>query len=149
MKLPFLSRTLLQTIIRHLKVISNQPSNLMGIKNLSLVFGPTLVKTHHDLDKSIKDMQHQIQIVESLIENFDVIFSAQRRASEPLMLAELSPHQKTNSAPLILLKDSATYNVSRKKRNRIVSFGFFEKLGMFNPVVNSEDTLRSSSIEKL
>lgn len=52
----------------------------MHIQNISVVFGPTLIKTPPSLEQNVflavKEMQHQIKAVECLITNFEYFFGS-------------------------------------------------------------------------
>jgi hypothetical protein len=59
----------LKHIIRHLSRVShNCLVNLMDPRNLAIVFGPSVIKSANEsLETAVKDMKHQCQIVEVLI----------------------------------------------------------------------------------
>ncbi|XP_071812823.1 uncharacterized protein [Apostichopus japonicus] len=66
----------LQFLIKHLKLISNNCSvNKMEVRNLAIVFGPTLIRTADDnMVQMVQDMSDQCKIVESVIEHCDWFF---------------------------------------------------------------------------
>lgn len=68
---------ILKTVIVHLKKVSlNSDKNMMNTFNLSVVFGPTMLRSPLDSDKShIPDYTTQIFLVETLINHVDEIFS--------------------------------------------------------------------------
>lgn len=70
---------MLDLVCTHLHLISKHAGvNLMHVQNLSVVFGPTLIKSHLASENvliAVKEMQHQIKAVESLIEYCEFIFN--------------------------------------------------------------------------
>ncbi|XP_068092179.1 beta-chimaerin isoform X2 [Hyperolius riggenbachi] len=66
----------LRYLMIHLKKVSeNEKDNLMGAENLSIVFGPTLMRPpEENALTSLNDMRHQKQVVQILIQNEDVLF---------------------------------------------------------------------------
>jgi len=76
-RLPDVNYATLQFVCRHLtKVISKSDVNKMEVKNLAIVFGPTLVRTSDDnMMSMITDMGQQCRIIESILSNCDWFFS--------------------------------------------------------------------------
>ncbi|XP_069814828.1 beta-chimaerin isoform X3 [Dendropsophus ebraccatus] len=67
--------TLRYLMIHLKKVTQNEKENLMGAENLSIVFGPTLMRPpEENAMTSLNDMRHQKQVVQLLIQNEDVLF---------------------------------------------------------------------------
>lgn len=66
----------LQFLTKHLKLISsNSHINKMEVRNLAIVFGPTLIRTADDnMVQMVQDMSDQCKIVESVIEHCDWFF---------------------------------------------------------------------------
>lgn len=66
----------LKFLAKHLKVISsNSKVNKMEVRNLAIVFGPTLIRTADDnMVTMVQDMSDQCKIVESVIEYCDWFF---------------------------------------------------------------------------
>lgn len=75
-KLPVPHRETLQAMVQHLcKVAENSDTNKMDLRNLAIVFGPTLVRTSDDnMLSMINDMSHQCKIVESILSNCEWFF---------------------------------------------------------------------------
>ena len=75
-KLPISHRETLQAMVQHLcKVAENSDTNKMDLRNLAIVFGPTLVRTSDDnMLSMINDMSHQCKIVESILSNCEWFF---------------------------------------------------------------------------
>ncbi|XP_051153796.1 uncharacterized protein LOC127276895 isoform X4 [Leptopilina boulardi] len=69
----------LKYLMYHLKkVVNHSEANKMEAKNLSIVFGPTLVRPSGSRDNMVTmvtEMKHQCTIVESLLNNVDWFFS--------------------------------------------------------------------------
>ena len=72
----------LKYLCEHLHRISQKSDvNKMTSRNLSLIFGPTLLKPHPDLDSTSRcmmEMPHQYIIVEVLIEQCEWVFGASK-----------------------------------------------------------------------
>ena len=66
----------LRLLCSHLcKVAEHSEQNKMEIRNLAIVFGPTLVRTSDDnMLSMVTDMSHQCRIVESILSNMDWFF---------------------------------------------------------------------------
>ena len=75
-KLPIPHRETLQAMVQHLcKVAEKSETNKMDLRNLAIVFGPTLVRTSDDnMLSMINDMSHQCKIVESILSNCEWFF---------------------------------------------------------------------------
>ena len=75
-KLPIAHRETLQAMVQHLcKVAEKSDTNKMDLRNLAIVFGPTLVRTSDDnMLSMINDMSHQCKIVESILSNCEWFF---------------------------------------------------------------------------
>ncbi|XP_017769755.1 PREDICTED: rho GTPase-activating protein 21-like, partial [Nicrophorus vespilloides] len=67
----------LRHLIMHLKrVAEHSDSNKMEVKNLAIVFGPTIVRTcSNDMEAMVTDMTNQCKIVESLLTHADWFFA--------------------------------------------------------------------------
>ena len=63
-------------MVQHLcKIAENSETNKMDLRNLAIVFGPTLVRTSDDnMLSMINDMSHQCKIVESILSNCEWFF---------------------------------------------------------------------------
>ena len=75
-KLPVAHRETLQAMVQHLcQIAENSDTNKMDLRNLAIVFGPTLVRTSDDnMLSMINDMSHQCKIVESVLSNCEWFF---------------------------------------------------------------------------
>ena len=62
---------------RHLtRVIAHSDANKMDLKNVAIVFGPTLVRTADDnMLAMVTDMAHQCRIIESILNHCEWFFS--------------------------------------------------------------------------
>ena len=67
----------LKYVTHHLcQVAAHASSNKMEVRNLAIVFGPTLVRTSDDnMVSMVTDMSQQCRIIESLLSNWDYFFS--------------------------------------------------------------------------
>merc|ERR1719376_1371523 len=75
----------LKFLVRHLrKIADNQQDNMMNVKNLAIMFGPTLVrKEPEDVAVMIGDMSEQCKIIEAILTNSQWFFAPiSRSASE-------------------------------------------------------------------
>ena len=81
----------LRFLLHHLThVISRAESNKMDVRNLAIVFGPTLVRAQDDnMARMVTDMAHQCQIVEALLTHVHWFFSDDEEAPPP----PVPPHQ--------------------------------------------------------
>ncbi|GAB0095356.1 hypothetical protein DMENIID0001_107260 [Sergentomyia squamirostris] len=63
-------------LLRHLyRVSQNCRVNMMGPKNLVIIFGPSIVSaTNETLETALEDMTHQVKIVESLVSEYEYFF---------------------------------------------------------------------------
>eukprot|EP00117_Sycon_ciliatum_P015214 scpid13209/ scgid15155/ Rho GTPase-activating protein 21-B; Rho-type GTPase-activating protein 21-B; XrGAP len=100
--LPAVNFNTLHYLIRHLRRISaNSGENKMEIKNLAIVFGPTLVRAaNDDTHLMVTDMGEQCRIVEALLSNVDVFFPPDGEFDHHPTLAGSPP-------PEIILDDSS------------------------------------------
>jgi len=75
--LPEIHHETLKFVTKHLcKVADNSATNKMEIRNLAIVFGPTLVRTTDDnMVTMVTDMSQQCRIIESLLSNWDYFFA--------------------------------------------------------------------------
>ncbi|XP_055617345.1 uncharacterized protein LOC129762815 isoform X2 [Toxorhynchites rutilus septentrionalis] len=75
-KIPTYNHETLKHLIRHLYAVStNALVNLMDPRNLAIVFGPSVVRSANEsLETAVKDMKHQCQIVEVLINHYQYFF---------------------------------------------------------------------------
>lgn len=70
----------LKFLITHLKkVADNSDENKMDVKNLAIVFGPTLVRTtaSDNMASMVTDMSDQCKIVESILRNDELFFAGE------------------------------------------------------------------------
>ena len=67
----------LKYVTHHLcQVAAHSSSNKMEVRNLAIVFGPTLVRTSDDnMVSMVTDMSQQCRIIESLLSNWEYFFS--------------------------------------------------------------------------
>ena len=75
--LPLVNYSTLSYLIKHLKLISdNSEKNKMTVKNLAMMFGPTLFLSKHSHNHSqiVADINNQWRILSSLIEEVDYFF---------------------------------------------------------------------------
>ena len=75
--LPEINFETLKFVSFHLtRVIANCHLNKMELRNLAIVFGPTLVRTSDDnMLSMITDMAQQCRIIESILSNVDWFFN--------------------------------------------------------------------------
>ena len=75
--LPEIHHETLKFVTKHLcRVADNSATNKMEIRNLAIVFGPTLVRTTDDnMVTMVTDMSQQCRIIESLLSNWDYFFA--------------------------------------------------------------------------
>ena len=76
-RLPDVNFATMRFVCRHLtKIVANSDVNKMEVKNLAIVFGPTLVRASEDnMMSMITDMGQQCRIIESILSNCDWFFS--------------------------------------------------------------------------
>lgn len=75
-RIPPMNYETLKHLMRHLyRVSTNSEVNLMDPRNLAIVFGPSVVRSANEsLETAVKDMRHQCQIVEVLINYYQYFF---------------------------------------------------------------------------
>ncbi|XP_062539497.1 uncharacterized protein LOC134207700 isoform X2 [Armigeres subalbatus] len=75
-RIPSYNYETLKHLMRHLNIVStNAQVNLMDPRNLAIVFGPSVVRSANEsLETAVKDMKHQCQIVEVLINHYSYFF---------------------------------------------------------------------------
>ncbi|XP_055524818.1 uncharacterized protein LOC129718254 isoform X2 [Wyeomyia smithii] len=75
-RIPTYNYETLKHLMRHLHAVStNALVNLMDPRNLAIVFGPSVVRSANEsLETAVKDMKHQCQIVEVLINHYQYFF---------------------------------------------------------------------------
>ncbi|KAK4297929.1 hypothetical protein Pmani_029687 [Petrolisthes manimaculis] len=78
----------LRFLILHLSnIVSHSENNKMDVRNLAIVFGPTLVRSGDDnMVTMVTDMSHQCRIVETLISFANWFFNEEGDESSPPML---------------------------------------------------------------
>ncbi|XP_019871131.1 rho GTPase-activating protein Graf isoform X2 [Aethina tumida] len=75
-KLPRANFDLLKIVIKHLQNVADKSSkNFMTASNLSVVFGPTLLRPEEETVASIMDLKFYNIVVEILIDNYDRLFN--------------------------------------------------------------------------
>uniref|UniRef100_A0A182KFP1 Rho-GAP domain-containing protein n=1 Tax=Anopheles christyi TaxID=43041 RepID=A0A182KFP1_9DIPT len=76
MRIPRMNYETLKHLMRHLHcVTAHSEANLMDPRNLAIVFGPSVVRSSSEsLETAVKDMRHQCQIVEVLINYYEYFF---------------------------------------------------------------------------
>lgn len=77
-ELPEVNFDTLQHLCGHLvKVVEHCETNKMEIRNLAIVFGPTLVRPADDnMLSMVTDMSHQCRIIESILTNYEWFFNS-------------------------------------------------------------------------
>ena len=75
-EMPAINFNTLHYLLRHLRRVSNNSKeNKMEVKNLAIVFGPTLVRAaNDDTNLMVTDMGEQCRIVETLLNHVDDFF---------------------------------------------------------------------------
>uniref|UniRef100_A0A182Q0Y8 Rho-GAP domain-containing protein n=1 Tax=Anopheles farauti TaxID=69004 RepID=A0A182Q0Y8_9DIPT len=75
-RVPPMNYETLKHLMRHLhRVSTHSEVNLMDPRNLAIVFGPSVVRSANEsLETAVKDMRHQCQIVEVLINHYQYFF---------------------------------------------------------------------------
>uniref|UniRef100_A0A1B6CK14 Rho GTPase-activating protein 26 n=2 Tax=Clastoptera arizonana TaxID=38151 RepID=A0A1B6CK14_9HEMI len=90
---------MLDTLIKHLtNVTQNSDKNLMNVSNLSVCFGPTLLRPEEETVAAIMDIKFCNVVVEILIENYSKIFKSQPEVND-IESRESSPQANTPSPP--------------------------------------------------
>ncbi|XP_028398970.1 rho GTPase-activating protein 21-like isoform X2 [Dendronephthya gigantea] len=99
----------LRFIIAHLKKVSqHSDKNKMEVRNLAIVFGPTIVRTGEDnMSTMVSDMTDRFRIVESFINNFDWFFDNEAVSEGDCSSSPISPPAEITSP---LLMSSKTMN---------------------------------------
>ncbi|GBP86841.1 Rho GTPase-activating protein 26 [Eumeta japonica] len=73
--LPAPHRDMLSLVVRHLReVAARAPHNLMSASNLAVCFGPTLLRPERETVASIMELKFCNVVVETLIDNYDLLF---------------------------------------------------------------------------
>lgn len=74
MRIPLFNYETMRHLLRHLHIVSAHANvNLMDPRNLAIVFGPSVVRSANEsLETAVKDMKHQCQIVEVLINHVSI-----------------------------------------------------------------------------
>lgn len=108
-ELPEVNFDTLHHICGHLvKVMEHCDTNKMEIRNLAIVFGPTLVRPADDnMLSMVTDMSHQCRIIESILSNFEWFFNDDEDLDED-EANDLEAHASTpnNNMDLVKLMDS-------------------------------------------
>ncbi|CAH0560204.1 unnamed protein product [Brassicogethes aeneus] len=92
-KLPPANFELLKIVIKHLKSVAEKSKkNLMNSSNLSVVFGPTLLRPEEETVASILDLKFYNIVVEILIDNCDKLFN-----SEPIAVNNVNSFEEAAS----------------------------------------------------
>lgn len=77
-RLPKLNIEVLKILIKHLSnVAAKSDKNLMTVSNLSVCFGPTLLRPEEETVASIVDLKFYNVVVEILIDNYERIFTTE------------------------------------------------------------------------
>ncbi|PFX24563.1 rho GTPase-activating protein 21-A-like isoform X2 [Stylophora pistillata] len=94
-ELPDYNFETLKSLVNHLKLVSdNCDKNKMEVRNLAIVFGPTIIRTGDDsMMAMVKDMSDQCRIVETLISECDWFFEESEGDECPVKA--LPPGQET------------------------------------------------------
>ncbi len=70
-QLPEPSKRMLELLMRHLEAVAaNSAKNMMGVSNLGVCFGPTLLRAEEESVAAIMDIKFGNVVVEILIENW-------------------------------------------------------------------------------
>ncbi|KAF6032167.1 hypothetical protein EB796_009523 [Bugula neritina] len=78
-QLPTQNFKVLSFLIGHLRnVAADSDQNMMGVSNLSVCFGPTLLRPEEETVAAIMDIKFCNLVVEILIANYEMIFSKER-----------------------------------------------------------------------
>ncbi|KAG5459476.1 MAG: Rho GTPase activation protein [Olpidium bornovanus] len=73
--LPDANYATLRCLMRHLHAVqAHQRHNRMGVSNLGIIFGPTLMGSPPAAADLLNDMTHQCRVVETILENYRLIF---------------------------------------------------------------------------
>ncbi|XP_065352976.1 rho GTPase-activating protein 26 isoform X7 [Cloeon dipterum] len=107
-RLPEANFNMLKLLIRHLlNVTSHSDKNLMTVSNVSVCFGPTLLRPEEETVAAIMDIKFCNVVVEIMIENFNQLFGTKPEnptpdpevAQAPLPQAKPQGNLMTNSYP--------------------------------------------------
>ena len=96
--LPGFNYETLHHLCQHLvRVVDHCETNKMEIRNLAIVFGPTLVRPADDnMLSMVTDMSHQCRIIESILTNFDWFFSEDEEDFDEDLDTEKQVNANTN-----------------------------------------------------
>ena len=83
--LPDMHQETLRYVTQHLCNVAEHSSiNKMEVRNLAIVFGPTLVRTTEDnMISMVTDMSQQCRIIESLLSNYEYFFANSEEIEAP------------------------------------------------------------------
>ena len=114
-RLPAGSKEILGALMRHLsKVAANSDRNLMTAGNLSVCFGPTLLRPKEQTVATIMDIKFGNEIVEILIENCDHFFSFDETDAPKSAGVEAMTTSTKMSSPTI--SESSSNSTERSRR---------------------------------
>ena len=98
-RLPSANKQMLKVLIVHLRKVSlKADANKMTAGNLSVCFGPTLLRPREETVASIMDIKFCNEVVQILIENCDRLFPEKDEISTP------STSSSTTSSPQVALR---------------------------------------------
>lgn len=147
-KLPIAHRETLQAMVQHLcKVAENSDTNKMDLRNLAIVFGPTLVRTSDDnMLSMINDMSHQCKIVESVLSNCEWFFKDDSELIGEDGLPIVIPEDNMDFEPLGLTScDGNNSTTTPNNRALIANLEKLEKSGHLPPSSGNLGGLSSPS----
>ncbi|KAG9509032.1 Rho GTPase-activating protein 10 [Fragariocoptes setiger] len=111
-QLPPRNYALLSILIRHLRNVSlHSEKNLMTVSNLSICFGPTLLKSQQESISAIMDIKYSNTVVNVLIEGCDKIFSGANdfvSTASTVTLRANAIHSSQHNMPILGLPSMAT-----------------------------------------
>ncbi|XP_059480973.1 rho GTPase-activating protein 26 isoform X4 [Neocloeon triangulifer] len=97
-RLPETNFDMLKLLIRHLlNVTSHCDKNLMTVSNVSVCFGPTLLRPEEETVAAIMDIKFCNVVVEIMIENFNQIFGT--KPENPSPESEVAQAPQTQAKP--------------------------------------------------